>query len=217
MIAEPITSIPWQCGDKDCTDKWHKATVWIADSSETGYTRDEFSDGDHDEIDEKDLPSFDEQDKEWKEYAEYVAQNGDDPLSEYIVPTKYKRHETWQIEVTNSIGCARLLRSRKNGRGKWLFWQQLPENIAEYLGLTQYNQYGGKHDRSSKMDDWKNVDELISHTKDSIEWGPKLKKWKGLNIRKGLVKIPVWIDRKESAVSRDLKKAARKTMEETNG
>ena len=67
------------------------------------------------------------------------------------------------------------------------------------------------------MDDWKNVAELIEHTKDSIVWGPKIKKWKGLNIRKGLVKIPVWIDRKESAVSRELKKAARKTMEETNG
>jgi hypothetical protein len=209
MIADPIACIPW---NEDYSNNWNRATYWLDDSSETGYTLDCLSDGDHEEIDEEDLPGFDKQDKAWKEYAEYVATNGADPLSEYTVPTRYRRHETWQIEVTNSIGCVRLLRSRKNGRGKWLFWQQLPENIAEYLGLIQYNQYEGKHDRGSKMDDWKNVDELISHTKDSIVWGPKLKKWKGLNIRKGLVKIPVWIERKETAVCRDLKKSARKTM-----
>jgi hypothetical protein len=86
MAADIILSMPWQCGDSDCDapGTWHKGTYWIDDTADTGYTHDEFTDGDHEEVEESDLPSAEDEIRAWAEYRLWALDNQADPLGEFM-------------------------------------------------------------------------------------------------------------------------------------
>lgn len=90
QVKEIVMRIPWQCDLIDCYAVWHISTYWSDQSSSTGYTCDELSDGDCEEVDE--LPSWDDFDKAMKAYAEAVVEaNGADPLWQFLGKTGVER------------------------------------------------------------------------------------------------------------------------------
>jgi hypothetical protein len=86
LTVDILLSTPYQCGDNDCTSPgtWHKGTFWIDDSEPTGYTYDEFSDGDHEPAEESDLPSAEKEVLAWATYRVWALDNQLDPLGEFM-------------------------------------------------------------------------------------------------------------------------------------
>ena len=112
-----IATVAWACGERGCPGVWHQSNYWIDDTSETGYTLDNYSDGDHDEIDPEDLPTPEEVVQSWKDYAVWVAETGRDPLGNYMVPrdvTHQTRHYT--VTLSPSITGPVVIRLRRNHR-----------------------------------------------------------------------------------------------------
>ena len=58
-------------------------------------------DGDHEGVDYSDIPSYEEQDKLWREYFEWVVRTGNDVLGELIV--SYHNEQTWVAKFRRSI------------------------------------------------------------------------------------------------------------------
>lgn len=97
MTCDIIMEIPWHCGESDCPAGWHMSNYWIDDSSELGYTVDNYADGDHVDCEESDVPSHDEYEAAWRRYNKDVAETGADPLGQFNV--KRTRPETWTVEL----------------------------------------------------------------------------------------------------------------------
>jgi hypothetical protein len=93
VTQDILVSVPYQCGDKDCTSPgtWHKGTYWMDDTADTGYTYDALSDGDHEEVYESDLPTPDEEGAAWAAYDLWATVNRLDPLCNFIGPPPWER------------------------------------------------------------------------------------------------------------------------------
>jgi hypothetical protein len=124
-MTDIIASVAWHCGEN-----WHKGDYWI---DGTRYTFDSLSDGDHQEVEQDELPSFEEIDDGWKRYFEDVVETGDDSLGELLFARETKRRETWQVWFGNSIGGMVLRTGRRSGRGRWKRSGELPQSLLEYL------------------------------------------------------------------------------------
>ncbi len=82
-MTDVLFSMAWQCGERGCSADggWHMSTYWMKGR---GYTVDNYSDGDHEEVSKKMLPSQEEVDASWLRYSEWVAKHGKDPLDNFI-------------------------------------------------------------------------------------------------------------------------------------
>jgi len=129
-----MVEIPWQCGDKDCSMSWHKASYWT--DEEGNYWVDYVSNSDRDTVDESDVPSFEKQEAAWKRYQAYVAKTGEDPLGEYLVKASYNRKARYILQFRNSIGGALLCRW-KRGRGTWTSATP-PEEVIGHMLLDDW-------------------------------------------------------------------------------
>lgn len=118
-MTDIIQTMPWHCGERDCPVGWHQANYWVQEDG--SFTMDTYNDGDHEDIDEDDLPSSDEVDESWRQYYADSAETGCDPLDALPVPATRKRKRTWQVEIRTSICGPLLARYRRNGRGDWIF------------------------------------------------------------------------------------------------
>lgn len=136
MVQDIIATEAWSCGfDDGCKVGWHVANYWIDGRR---YTVDRYSDGDHDSISKRDLPSPDDISKSWREYREYVARTGLDPLGEFTsVRTTTKRRERYAATFRQSIAGAVLVRVARGG--KPLPIRSLPERVVEYLCVGRPN------------------------------------------------------------------------------
>jgi len=135
-MQEPITTVPWHCGEGDCPVGWHKATYWVDDTASTGYTVDTYTDGDHEETEEADLPSFDREEEAWKEYSRYVLRTSEDPLDEFMVDTVRTVQEKWKFRFKKTPEGLKLVEARGPGVVyKAPRLQQLPARVREYLNL----------------------------------------------------------------------------------
>jgi len=119
MSCDIIATVAWSCGERGCTSPggWHMSNYWIDDGVETGYTIDNYADGDHDTIEQEKLPAPKEVVQSWKDYGEWVAENGQDPLGNYMVPrnlTTQTRHYT--VTLAPSITGPVVIRLRRNHR-----------------------------------------------------------------------------------------------------
>jgi hypothetical protein len=87
MCCDIWVQTAWQCGDNDCGSPggWHKTTYWCDTESETGYTVDNYSDGDHELCDVEDVPTAAEAEASWLDYSRWVAEHGEDPLGEFLL------------------------------------------------------------------------------------------------------------------------------------
>lgn len=140
MSCDLMFSVPWECGDRDCKVQWHLAGYWVDDEIDTGYTVDNYSDGDHDAIEESELPSFEEQEKSWREYYRYVLRSGTDPLEQFIIKHSVKKSERWQFRVNNSIIGVVLTGARHAGRE--YVWHKLPDYVKQYLRIENSARLG---------------------------------------------------------------------------
>ena len=116
-----IMTQAWACGDKECAAQWHQRNFWA------------YSDGDHEDCEESDIPSHEEIDASWKEYAAHVAATGTDPLGNYCVPRSIKRREVWFFSFGKSIVGPVLLRARRGRRV--IPAHELPQHVRDFLGL----------------------------------------------------------------------------------
>ncbi len=153
-MTDIITSEAWNCGERDCPAQWHKADYWISD---TGYTVDRYADGDHEEIEEDEVPTFDEIDESWRRYYADVAETGKDVLGELIVPQVRSRRVKWQVVFSRSILGTTLRSARRNGRGPWLRSIDLPDEVIEFLDVHKRRPESLTHQYDATLDDLRDL------------------------------------------------------------
>ena len=132
MANDKVFSLAEYCDD---CDSWHVAHYWI--HNDGTYTVAD-SDGNHDDIGEKDLPTDGEHDTSWYEYAKWVKKTGNDVLGEYCVAVT--QPESFLAYLVN---CPKGIRVTEIKRvdplpGKRYTPAKAPKAVRQYLGLT-YN------------------------------------------------------------------------------
>ena len=129
-MADIYMSLPEACGESDCPVGWHIRHIWTyAD----GTWSESDADGNHDSLDKEDVPTVEQHDAAWLDYARYVAAAGSDPLNNYYIRRTVKRREAWRFRLRRSIVGAVLVqaaRSRKEVR-----FYQIPNHVRRYLNL----------------------------------------------------------------------------------
>lgn len=143
------STVPWRCDDKDCAERWHKGTYWIElepftlalggsvpERKPPGYTYDAYSDGDHESVDFKDVPDYEEVERLWAEYHADCAATGKDPLGEYVVPRYFERTAAWQVLFQVSV-VGVVVKLLRKGSGKDICPCEAPKEVREYLDLVE--------------------------------------------------------------------------------
>jgi hypothetical protein len=130
-MSEILFSQAWACNDKNCAAKWHQRNFWAY--SDRTYSVDEYSDGDHEDCEESDIPSPEEIDASWREYAAHVAATGTDPLGNYHIRRERTEPQSWAFQFSNSIVGPVLLRARRGRRD--VPSRELPQHVRDFLGL----------------------------------------------------------------------------------
>lgn len=108
---------------------WYLSSFWRYEDGTYGI--DSFTDGDHDGIEEADLPTLEAIEAAWREYYNDVALTGVDPLGQFLV--KHTRPERWQFRLNDSIIGPVLVDARRAGRP--YASHQLPPHVREWLTL----------------------------------------------------------------------------------
>lgn len=197
MATDIIATEAWSCDfEGGCKAGWHKANYWI---DGRGYTVDRYSDGDHEPISRRDLPTPEQVEKSWESYGEYVARTGLDPLEEYMVPRTTKRKERYTATFREGIVGPVLVRVT---RGEPLPLRTLPAWVTEYLCVERKNESapwvfaGGEGDQWAELIACEGVRERV------VKNAPRE------------ARITFTIDREEprpaAAVARDKRRAARR-------
>lgn len=203
-MEDMIMQVPWHCGERSCPVGWHLGSYWITGSAETGYSYDPYTDGDHEDVDEEDLPSFEDQDKMWRSYWKDVVETGRDPLGQ--LPIKDFRVVTrrWQVEVRNQFGRLILIHARLRGRGRWKKPDKLPHELMDYLLVekpeSSYLLMG--HKALNALIDDINKDERCRLQRSTSK----------LPLVKFMVEIDERIPRSKTVVSREVKAAAKRAL-----
>lgn len=185
-----IESVAWCCGGKDCQVQWHQANYWShADGT---YTVDNYADGDHDEVEEADLPTPEEARQSWLDYARHVADTGKDPLHNYTVPRTFKQHERWAFHLASSLGGTVVFVKAKHAGHTISDPALLPDYIKSYLGV--------KDAGNPRVLDGVTV-------QDCDRYGVALGKWHSDLIKREVPRSP-------DAIKKDLRAAARNHLKE---
>jgi hypothetical protein len=136
MAQDIIATEAWSCDFCDgCKQGWHVANYWIDGRR---YTVDRYSDGDHESISKRDLPTDAEVVLSWIDYAGYVAETGLDPLANFRVPATVTRKERYTATFRRSILGAVLVKVVRGGKSMPI--RSLPERVAEYLCVERANE-----------------------------------------------------------------------------
>jgi hypothetical protein len=153
---------------------------------------DSFSDGDHDDCDEENLPSWEEIDADWREYHQFVAETGSDPLSEFMVRRNRTFKEIWYASFGQYIGGVCISRLQHAGR-RYCHFHEISEQVRDYLMLVESGNPSLLH-----MDiTWLSLSEVLER-----DPGRALHR----------MEIDRTVLRPEKVVARELKAAARKTL-----
>jgi len=211
-MSDVIGEMPWHCGEKDCEVGWHRSTYWW--HGDGFYSVDAYSDGDHEGVEQKEAEKLlADYEVAWKRYSKDVIATGKDPLQEYRVKSCYTRKARFTVEMRNSI-CGAVLTKWKRGKGPWTWRAKPPKSLADYLLIEER---GGNKllqpvkciERDGKGG-WKNhyytLEELLELANE--DENVRVTRVKGhyrlhLTLKESVV-------RKESAVKRDLIKAAKR-------
>lgn len=204
MAQDIIATEAWSCGFEDgCKQGWHVANYWIDGRR---YTMDKYSDGDHEPISKRDLPSPEAEHQSWIEYAKYVAETGLDPLGNYLIDRTTTRKERYIATFRQSIVGAALVKVVRGGKS--LPIRSLPERVVEYLCVERPNQsapwrfVGGEGDQWAALVACEGVRERVRKN------APRE------------ARIEFTIDHKEprpaATVERELRQAARRHLREKN-
>lgn len=180
-----IATQPWTDGSG-----WHQRSFWVYSGGT--YTVDEYTDGDHEDCDESDIPSADEIDAAWREYSQHVAQTGEDPLHEYLVRRERKLREVWGFQFNTSIVGPVLLAAR---RGRTVVpAAEIPDHVRAFLGLRDDSR------RLGCAETWAEFAELVP--------GVKPRVWLRQEIEHKVPRAPKTVTRELRAVARRWLKGA---------
>jgi hypothetical protein len=149
-MEDILMTIPSYCDD---CETWHQEHIWAYDDGT--YTSCD-SDGDHEPIEAEDVPSCEEHDRLWREYAQWVVEQGEDPLGNFYVRYSTKVKERWQFKLTKTLVGPRLIGVRRAGRAYTP--DELPEHARSFLNL----------DASGKLGDfatWAELTEVLPEVK----------------------------------------------------
>lgn len=205
-MSDIIATMAWQCGDKDCGEPgcWHKTSYW---AGAFGLTEDSYSDGNHEPIDEDDLPSPKEELESWRRYAAWVLEHGQDPLENYHVKHVVETVQPWRFKVINS-SAGPIVRRAFHGRRE-VALESLPERVKSYLNLKLMRPTGEPAD-GWVMQDFKSTNDLL----EAAESDPACR----MGSRPGRdgwtlsCRISVNVPRSDTAIARDLRRSARKHL-----
>ena len=224
-MIDTIMEMPYNCGEKDCPVGWHKTSYHIRMDG-AGYTVCD-EDGDHEDIDEEELPSWDEYDQGMESVLQGRCMVGNRSVGPVLgiamasicLPPTYKAKRRYKVEIRNSIGGVMVCRW-KPGRKQWESGH-LPRSVAEYLGCYKYDEkfnmiYGRRplkdpgHDVAA-VDAGYRWDEFMEVIRSEITID-KVTRSSRVTVLHLLLEEK--IERKKSAVERELKARARKAIKE---
>jgi hypothetical protein len=203
-MAEFLFDVPVECDDKDCPHHWHRSSYFIIEDGTVCVS--EYEDDDLSPIDGMG-PLTQEQDEAWLEYHRFVAETGDDPLKEYIIPPPKKTPRRWQARVRNWIGAKKhglkVTGVRRRGRGKWLELTEVPPCVWDFLIPL-------RNKRNALGDDMRDFAELAEVTAGQCEVLVKSKLEGYLNFTV-VEEAPPWTEKR---MAKYLKQEARKSIKE---
>jgi len=128
-MEDIICTVPWCCGESDCPVGWHLEHYWIYDDGTYSVCD---NDGNHDECDESDVPTFEQASAAWRDYSRHVAETGCDPLGEFSgVPRTTKRKERYTAAFRPSILGVQLVSIKRGGKAIPL--SEIPQRVIDYL------------------------------------------------------------------------------------
>jgi hypothetical protein len=131
-MADIYMSLPEACGESDCPVGWHIRHIWTyADGSWSECD----ADGNHDSLDEEDVPTPAQHDAAWADYARHVMQTGADPLDNYYVRRTGKRREAWRFRF--ALPGPRLIQAARGRRD--VAPADLPLHVRRWLNLADDN------------------------------------------------------------------------------
>ena len=204
VCCDIIATVPWHCGERDCPVGWHLANYWIETSGEgVEYTYDGYSDGDHETVEEGEVPTLAQIEDAWKSYWQDCAETGEDPLDQFFVSTHYTRTQKWQVEMKYGIAGVTLLGCRRNGRGEW--HRTPPQELIDWMLWEKRK--NGMWALDEKTCARKEYLELLRGDHDG--WQPQ--RSHRLNP-KGVASIDVDIPRSQAAVRRDVIAQAKRSL-----
>lgn len=113
---------------------WHLMSYWTHDDPDEPYTVDPYTDGDHDGIDEAEVPTVEQEQRAWRDYYEHAAATGSDPLNALGVRGATQRRERWEFRLNDSIIGPVFIDARRAGRVYRA--ADLPAHVREWLTLA---------------------------------------------------------------------------------
>ena len=225
-MSEVLFEMPVRNEDYD--SGWRRVSYCMSwDDDPPGYGEYTVCDeeGYHDPIDKDDVNHASARHEEaWKEYGEYVARTGLDPLSEYFVPRTYKRKVRYTVEFRNSIGGAYLCRWRRGARGAWTL--AMPDKLlADAFSL--YSTFGADpgeitrrcledHDPQTGKRTYLRMAELeklaLEDERCKVTVPRGMGRYPALHMRWFHLLWEETVDRSPAAIARDLKRLAKRRL-----
>ena len=193
-MEDIIASIPYCCGESDCPQQWHMTHYWIYDDGSYSLCD---CDGNHEGCEADDVPTHREIIAAWNEYNEYVIETGRDPLCEFSVRRHRKcrqRYTAWFQRIDLGWVLCRLRRGRVD-----LSVHDVAEEVCEYLHLVHTK--SGAYRTAISLKEFGECEEVTLLS--SYE-----------RCRASFVLEPE-VPRSASAVAKDLRKAARRSLRNT--
>jgi len=130
-----IAQMPWKCDDNDCHHHWHLRSFWAYDDGT--FSQDDFTDGDHENIDGDDVPTCDQINLSWRKYAEWVLENGVDPLKNYHIDTHKAVKAEYTVKLSKTTAGLRVV-SWRRGHGKYQSGDP-PKTMLDYINAKPFN------------------------------------------------------------------------------
>jgi hypothetical protein len=181
-MEDILMQLPSYCDD---CETWHLNFIWAYDDGSYSICD---QDGDHEPLEASDLPSLDEHDRLWREYTQWVADTGKDPLGNFLVRHFIKVKERWRFKVLKRLTNPALIGAQRAGRS--YTQAELPEHVRSFLNLDAHGLLGD-------FDSWKDLIAVLPDIKSG--------KWFTAQIEQNQ-------PRKESVLTRELRSAARNAL-----
>ena len=143
-MVEIIMQIPWEMDDGQLA----LASYWVQEDG--GYTVDMFTDGDHEGVEDDEVPTAEQEQQAWRDYHQRCLQDGEDQLSQYTISYTETREVSWDIWISTrpGEGKVRFQKAREvteqfqGSNDDWMeHHRSLPEYVRQYLCLEDATEH----------------------------------------------------------------------------
>ena len=202
-MLDELTRTPWYDSDRG----WRLSVYCVRSDTNVLVCVDE--NGDQWELDWEDLPSVEAGGEAWTEYHAHVLETGTDPLGEFYAGQPMREEkQRWSFEISKGI-CGPTVRYSRRGRGPRLVWHQLPQTIADWLGLMHWSETSKAQVRRPHLSGWDSWEEFIEAVRTDDQTTIT-------STRRGVTRITaliaVDVPRSANTIAKELRAEARKTL-----